>query len=87
MEKKRNRPGLASQAAPRSTATDFLNDSPDRRHSTPTADERREAMLLAELKSLGYGITVPCLICQRPLTSARSLAAHVGPVCRAKAVG
>ena len=57
---------------------------PEDGYVAPSADDRREHELLAELKSRGYGITVPCLICKRPLTSARSLAAHVGPVCRAR---
>ena len=41
MTAKRNRPGTASQAAPKSTATDSINDSPDRRHSTPAVDEHQ----------------------------------------------
>lgn len=57
---------------------------PEDGYVAPSADDRREHELLAELKSRGYGITVPCLICRRPLTSARSLAAHIGPVCRAR---
>jgi hypothetical protein len=40
--------------------------------------------LFAELHSLGYGITVPCLICRRPLTAPTSLALHVGPKCLAR---
>lgn len=85
MTAKRNRPGTASQAAPKSSA-DILNSSPDRWHSTPTADERREAKLLAELSDLGYTVAVSCLMCGHPLTAARSVAVHVGPKCRAKAV-
>jgi hypothetical protein len=53
--------------------------------AAPTAEERREAELLAELEELGYGITVPCLVCRHPLTSAKSIARHVGPKCAAKA--
>ena len=56
-------------------------------YAAPTIEDRREHDLFAELKSLGYGITVPCLICSRPLTSKRSLATHVGPVCRARLTG
>lgn len=55
-------------------------------YQAPTAQDRREAALLAELRSLGYGIAVRCLVCRRPLTSARSLASHVGPVCAARVV-
>ena len=86
MEVRRSRPGGRSQAAPNSTAAEYIQSSPDSRHSTPTADERREAQLLAELQNLGYGITIPCQICSHPLTSSRSLALHVGPKCAAKVV-
>ena len=82
---KRNR--LAgNEAAPRSTATDYLNDSSDRRYSTPTVDERREAALLAELEALGYSISVRCRVCGHPLTTRLSTSLHIGPKCRAKAV-
>lgn len=86
MTQKRNRPGGRSQAAPTSSAEDFFNSSPDRWHSTPTADERREAELLAELRNLGYTVSVPCLKCGHPLTTDRSTARHIGPRCAAKAV-
>jgi hypothetical protein len=85
MPQRRNRPGMASRAAPKSSA-DILNDSPDRRHSTPTAADRREADLLAELRELGYTISVPCSVCGHALTAGRSTARHIGPKCHAKAV-
>jgi hypothetical protein len=85
MTTKRNRPGGRSQAAPTSS-TDLLNSSPDRWHSTPTAEERREAELLAELRNRGYTVSVPCLMCGHPLTTDRSTARHLGPRCAAKAV-
>lgn len=85
MPKRESRPGGRSQAAPTSSA-DILNASPDRWHSTPTADERREAELLAELRNLGYTVSVPCLMCGHPLTTDRSTARHIGPRCSAKAV-
>lgn len=84
MSPKRNRPGSASQAAPRSTATDILKCSPDALHSTPTPDERREAALLAELEALGYSISVRCKVCGHPLTTRLSTSLHIGPKCRAK---
>lgn len=59
---------------------------PEDGYAAPSAAERHEAALLAELAELGYGITVPCLVCRRPLTSARSLRSHVGPTCSARAV-
>ncbi len=81
----RKRPA-GNRPSPKSIAADILDSSPDRRHSSPTVDERREADLLAELQNLGYGITIPCQICSHPLTSSRSLALHVGPKCRSKVV-
>lgn len=54
-------------------------------YPAPTAEDRREAALLAELRELGYGVTVPCLVCRHPLTSAKSVARHIGPKCAAKA--
>jgi hypothetical protein len=71
---------------PRHRANGYQHSSGDHRHQAPTADERREAKLLAELRALGYAITVPCLVCGHPLTTDRSLALHVGPKCLAKAV-
>lgn len=54
-------------------------------YAAPTAGDRREARLQAELEELGYGITVPCLVCRHPLSSAKSVARHIGPKCAAKA--
>lgn len=79
----RKRPA-GNRPSPKSRDADYHHSSGDDRHSTLTADERREEDLLAELKERGYGITMPCLICRRPLTAAKSLAAHVGPVCAAR---
>lgn len=63
---------------------DILNASPDHRHTTPTADERREAQLLAELSELGYTVAISCSECGHALTTERSKARHLGPKCAAK---
>lgn len=81
----------ASRTSGREIAAAF-NSSLYRRqdgYTAPSADERREGQLLEELRALGYGITVPCLACNRPLSSAVSLSRHLGPVCaaRSEAVG
>ncbi len=83
-QKQRNRPGTASQAAPKSSA-DFLNDSPDRRIEMPTAEDRREAQVLAEAAQLGYRLAVQCRCCGQWLTNPKSVRGFIGPVCRAKA--
>jgi hypothetical protein len=69
---------------PKHRANGYRHHNADHRHQAPTADERREKKLLDQLRALGYGITVPCLECGHPLTSATSLARHQGPVCAAR---
>lgn len=85
---KREGPGGATGATPKHRANGYHQNSGDYRHETLTADERREQQLLEELQALGYGVWMPCTHCSRPLTAAKSLARHIGPVCatRAKAV-
>jgi hypothetical protein len=52
-------------------------------HAEPTtAEDRREAQLLAELRALGYRLAVRCTRCSQWLVAAESVAAHMGPVCR-----
>lgn len=79
----RRRPA-GNRPSPRSRTTDSHHSSGDYRHQAPTADERREVQLLAELRSLGYGIAVSCVVCGHALTSPRSVALMIGPKCRAK---
>lgn len=81
---RRNRPSGGTRAASKSTATDYLKSSGDYRHQTPTVDERREELLLNELRRLGYGVTVPCVDCGHALTASASLVRHVGPRCLAR---
>ena len=82
----RKRPA-GNRPSPKSTAADIFNDSPDRRHSTPSADELREARLLEELAALGYTVAVSCRECGHPLVSPKSIArGHIGPKCAARVV-
>lgn len=89
MARIRRSPG--SEARATSTTTTVATADSIRLHrpqdgfAAPSAEDRREAGLLAELEELGYGITVPCLVCRHPLTSAKSVARHIGPKCAAKA--
>jgi Family of unknown function (DUF6011) len=54
-------------------------------HEPLTAEDRHEQRVLDEAAKLGYRLSVPCLECGHPLTSAASLARHVGPRCAARA--
>lgn len=54
-------------------------------YTAPTADERREAELISELKALGYTVAVRCTACNHPLVTGASVARHLGPRCAAKA--
>lgn len=71
---------------PEHRANGYHESSGDYRHQAPTLADRHEMKLIEELQLLGYGITVPCLVCGHALSSKRSLALMVGPKCRAKAV-
>lgn len=83
----RKRPAPRQESRPSRNATSDNKSIGYRRqdgYAAPTADERREAQLLSELRALGYGITVPCLECGHPLSTEASLARHIGPKCHAK---
>lgn len=84
----RKSPAPPQRRASRNNITNASESTVYRRqdgYAAPTADDRREAQVLAEAQRLGYRLSVPCLICGHPLTAAKSLVAHVGPVCRTKA--
>lgn len=82
---KRNRPSGGTRAASKSSATDYHHSSGDYRHEVPTDDGKsRERQLLDELHGLGYRISVKCRVCGHPVVTATSVAAHIGPKCRAK---
>lgn len=53
-------------------------------YAAPTAEDRREAGLLAELRDLGYRPATRCTRCGQWVVAAKSVALHMGPVCRAK---
>ena len=85
MKERKNPPAGNQGASSKSTAADFLDSTADRRHSTPTAQDRRESALLAELRDLGYTVAVSCTQCGHPLVSPKSIArGHIGPKCAAK---
>lgn len=50
--------------------------------AAPDAQDRADQRVIAAVTACGYRIAVPCIICGSWLTNPRSVAAHVGPVCR-----
>jgi hypothetical protein len=56
-------------------------------YAAPTAEDRREAALLAIAAELGYRLATTCLDCGHWISSPISIAAHRGPRCRARAEG
>jgi hypothetical protein len=83
---RRNRPGVVSQAVPKSTATDYLHSSGDYRHQAPTVEHRAVAHAIEVLTKHGYGIALRCLDCRRPITAPASLRRMRGPRCAARVV-
>jgi hypothetical protein len=83
MTPKRNRPGTASQAAPKSS-TDILSIGPDTWHEAPTAEDRAVQAALKLLDQFGYGIAMRCVDCLHPITSVASLRRMRGPRCAAR---
>lgn len=88
MAQTRKRPA-GNRPSPQHRANGYPDSSlhrPEDGCQAPIAQERREAELLDELRSLGYAIAIRCRVCGHPLTTAASVAAHIGPKCAAKAV-
>ena len=54
-------------------------------HEPLTAEDRHEQKVLEEAARLGYRLATRCSRCNQWVVSSKSVAAHMGPVCRAKA--
>lgn len=79
-------PRKATHQLAKATADSSLYRAEDG-YAPPTAEDRREAELLAELAALGYTVAVACVACGHALTHPKSIArGHLGPKCAAKAV-
>lgn len=86
MTRTRRSPGEQARATSTTPIAD-LDSSLYRRqdgYAAPTADDRREASLLAELRDLGYQPATRCTRCNQWVVAPKSVALHMGPVCRAK---
>ena len=90
---KRSSPAAADRATTRDNTTaghhtaDSCDSSlhrPQDGYAAPSAEDRREAGLLAELRDLGYQPATRCTRCGQWVVAAKSVALHMGPVCRAK---
>jgi hypothetical protein len=53
-------------------------------YAAPTAEDRADTAVLAAAEALGYRLAVRCTRCGQWVVSDKSVAAHMGPVCRAK---
>jgi hypothetical protein len=56
------------------------------RHEPLTAEDRADAAALAAAEARGFRLATRCLRCGQWLVAPSSVRAHLGPVCRAKAV-
>ncbi|MAU83884.1 MAG: hypothetical protein CME34_18840 [Gordonia sp.] len=81
----RKSPGGGTGASPKSIAADHPQYNPPAR--AYDADEREHAKFVADARELGYRLAVQCTACGHWLVQSDSVAAHLGPRCRAKAVG
>lgn len=54
-------------------------------YTPPTPDERIDAAVIAAARQRGFDIAVRCARCGHWVVAAKSVAAHLGPTCRAKA--
>lgn len=90
---KKNGPGPKPGAAPESpTATkhhqgDCSDSSLHLRqdgYTAPTADDRLDAQVIDAALARGFRLAARCTRCHQWVVAAESVAAHMGPVCRAK---
>jgi hypothetical protein len=84
--KTRRSPGLEARATSTTpiAANEFIKYRRQDGCAAPTAEDRREAEVLAGAEKLGYRLATRCTRCQKWVVSHENVAAHIGPVCRAK---
>lgn len=56
-------------------------------YAAPSLDDGLDAQVLDEAKARGFRLAARCSACGHWLVAAESVALHLGPVCRGKAVG
>ena len=83
---RRNRPGnpgAATSTTPIADADSSLNLRQDG-YTALTAEDRLDAQVIAEALARGFRLAARCTRCRQWVVAAESVAAHMGPVCRAK---
>jgi hypothetical protein len=81
----RKRPALPGR--PLRNYTDAAKSNGHRRqdgYAAPTAEDRADTAVLAAAAQRGFRLAVQCLRCGQWVVAHESVAAHMGPVCRAK---
>ncbi len=82
----RRSPGAETRATstpPSATAKDTACRAEDG-YQAPTVDDRLDAQVIAAAKARGFRLATRCTRCGQWVVAAESVAAHMGPVCRAK---
>lgn len=81
----RKRPA-AHRPSPNTTNTDFTPLLGLQRHEPLTREDRADHDVLVAAAERGFHLAVRCTRCGQWLVAPSSVRAHLGPVCRAKAV-
>lgn len=86
---RRNRPGNPGAATSTTTTVathEFkrLNRAEDG-YAAPDPEDRLDAEAIDAARARGFAVAVPCTRCGQWVVNPKSVAAHMGPVCRAKA--
>jgi len=94
MPRKKNGPGPEPEAIPTNTTTAGTTRTacvqgtrlhrPEDGYAAPTDEDRLDAAVIAAAKARGFTVAVRCTRCSQWVVTAASVAAHMGPVCRAK---
>lgn len=83
MTERKSRPGEKA-ALPKSTAADASQSTA---LVSQDAGDRAEQKLIADAREHGYRLAVRCTQCGQWVVAAKSVAAHMGPRCRARIGG
>lgn len=86
----RKRPATTDRPLPRHRANGSANPTATARHhghdrhEPLDADDRAELAVLNAAAELGYRLAVQCTRCGAWLVASKSVALHLGPVCRSR---